>query len=143
MDGLKSRAYSSEHAIGSAVCRRNPSRTRPFLHHASGAGPFHYSKKEASMSRLLKASLAAAALIPAAVMAMGGASGPKTTYEVQGHLGEIVVNPYEVAPLTAIIRNGGYQILDARVTVLPKPEGEEIWGFRGKSWYGIARQPRI
>ena len=57
---------------------------------------------------------------------MGGASGPKTTYEVQGHLGEIVVNPYEVAPLTAIIRNGGYQILDARVTVLPKPEGEEI-----------------
>ena len=78
------------------------------------------------MSRLLKASLAAAALIPAAVMAMGGASGPKTTYEVQGHLGEIVVNPYEVAPLTAIIRNGGYQILDARVTVLPKPEGEEI-----------------
>ena len=78
------------------------------------------------MSHLLKASLAAAALIPAAVMAMGGASGPKTTYEVQGHLGEIVVNPYEVAPLTAIIRNGGYQILDARVTVLPKPEGEEI-----------------
>ena len=78
------------------------------------------------MSRLLKASLAAAALIPAAVMAMGGASGPKTTYEGQGHLGEIVVNPYEVAPLTAIIRNGGYQILDARVTVLPKPEGEEI-----------------
>ena len=78
------------------------------------------------MSRLLKASLAAAALIPAAVMAMGGASGPKTTYEVQGHLGEIVVTPYEVAPLTAIIRNGGYQILDARVTVLPKPEGEEI-----------------
>lgn len=59
-------------------------------------------------------------------MAMGGASGPKTTYEVQGHLGEIVVNPYEVAPLTAIIRNGGYQILDARVTVLPKPEGEKI-----------------
>ena len=78
------------------------------------------------MSSLLKASLAAAAIVPAAVMAMGGASGPKTTYEVQGHLGEIVVNPYEVAPLTAIIRNGGYQILDARVTVLPKPEGEEI-----------------
>ena len=78
------------------------------------------------MSSLLKASLAAAAIVPAAVMAMGGASGPKTTYEVQGHLGEIVVNPYEIAPLTAIIRNGGYQILDARVTVLPKPEGEEI-----------------
>ena len=67
-----------------------------------------------------------AAMIPAMAMAMGGASGPKTTYEVQGHLGEIVMNPYEVAPLTAVIRNGGYQIEDATVTILPKPNGQTI-----------------
>ena len=75
------------------------------------------------MKRILRLTALAAAIVPAAVMAMGGASGPKTTYEIQGHLGEIVSNPYEVAPLTAIIRNGGYQVKDAVVTVLPKPNG--------------------
>ena len=58
--------------------------------------------------------------------AMGGASGAKTTYEIQGHLGEIVVNPYKIAPLTAVIRNGGYVVEDAAVTVLPKPGGVPI-----------------
>ena len=70
--------------------------------------------------------LAVAASLSVGAYAMGGASGPKTTYQVQGHLGEIVVNPYKIAPLTAVIRNGGYQIEDARVTILPKPEGVEI-----------------
>ena len=78
------------------------------------------------MKRILRLTALAAAIVPAAVMAMGGASGPKTTYEIQGHLGEIVSNPYEVAPLTAIIRNGGYQVKDAVVTVLPKPNGQTI-----------------
>ncbi len=73
-----------------------------------------------------KLSMLALMTLPAAAMAMGGPSGPGTTYEVQGHLGEIIVNPYEVAPLTAVIRNGGYQIEDATVTILPKPQGQEI-----------------
>ena len=63
------------------------------------------------MSMLFRLSaLAVAASLSVGAYAMGGASGPKTTYQVQGHLGEIVVNPYKIAPLTAVIRNGGYQI---------------------------------
>lgn len=69
---------------------------------------------------------AACAALPLAAFAMGGASGPKTTYETQGHLGEIIVNPYKVAPLTAVIRNGGYVIEKAKVTVLPKAGGIPI-----------------
>ena len=79
------------------------------------------------MSVLFRLSaLAVAASLSVGAYAMGGASGPKTTYQVQGHLGEIVVNPYKIAPLTAVIRNGGYQIEDARVTILPKPDGVEL-----------------
>lgn len=66
------------------------------------------------------------AAVPLAVMAMGGASGPKVGYEIQGHLGEVVVNPYKIAPLTAVIRNGGYVVEDAAVTVMPKPNGVPI-----------------
>lgn len=77
-----------------------------------------------SYARLTAAVLAATLSLSA--YAMGGASGPKTTYQVQGHLGEIVVNPYKIAPLTAVIRNGGYQIENATVTILPKPEGITI-----------------
>ena len=50
--------------------------------------------------------LAVAAAIPAAAMAIGGASGPKIDYEVQGHIGEVMGNPYGIAPLTAVIRDG-------------------------------------
>ena len=70
--------------------------------------------------------LAVAASLSVGAYAMGGASGPKTTYQVQGHLGEIVVNPYKIAPLTAIVRDGGYTVKDVTVRVLPKPDGREI-----------------
>lgn len=41
--------------------------------------------------------------------AAGGSSGPAVKYPKQGQIGEIITNPYRIAPLTAIIRNGGYQ----------------------------------
>lgn len=41
-------------------------------------------------------------------LASGGSSGPHVSFGTQGHIGEIIVNPYNIAPLTAIIRNGGY-----------------------------------
>lgn len=44
------------------------------------------------------------------VLAVGGASGPHVAYPSKGKIGEIVVNPYGIAPLTAVIRNGGYVI---------------------------------
>lgn len=59
--------------------------------------------------------------IPA--LAMGGASGAKLDYEVQGKIGQIVMNPYKIAPLTAIIRDGGYTLKDASVKILPKDGG--------------------
>ena len=59
--------------------------------------------------------LAVAAAIPAAAMAIGGASGPKIDYEVQGHIGEVMGNPYGIAPLTAVIRDGGYTLADVTV----------------------------
>ena len=68
--------------------------------------------------------VAVAAAIPLVACAMGGAFVRKTAYEILGHLGEIVINPYEVAPLTAIIRNGGYEVQDVTVTILPKMNGE-------------------
>ena len=36
------------------------------------------------------------------------------------------MNPYGIAPLTAIIRNGGYELTEATVRVVPKPDGQEI-----------------
>ena len=59
-------------------------------------------------------------------LAAGGPSGPKVKYQIQGQLGEVIVNPYKVAPLTAIIRNGGYTVTDATVRIVPKPNGQEI-----------------
>ena len=48
------------------------------------------------------------------------------TYVAPGQIGEIVVNPYKIAPLTAVIKNGGYQLKDATVRVVPKQGGQEI-----------------
>ena len=57
--------------------------------------------------------------VSAAVAASGGPSGPAVTYPVQGHIGEVIVNPYNVAPLTAVIRDGGYKLDDVTVKILP------------------------
>ena len=51
----------------------------------------------------LAIALAAGFGLPAAVQASGGGSGPAVTYVAPGQIGEIVVNPYKIAPLTAAI----------------------------------------
>ena len=73
---------------------------------------------------ILCASMALA--IPATAFAMGGASGPHTNYIMQGHLGEVMMNPYEIAPLTAVIRDNGYDLSDVTVRIVPKTNGQEI-----------------
>ena len=93
--------------------------------------PFSKSEKESNMltKRVFIASMlsmAVTAALPLRALAAGGPSGPKVKYQVQGLLGEVVVNPYRIAPLTAIIRNGGYVVTDATVLIVPKPEGQEI-----------------
>ncbi|CFR04978.1 Arylsulfotransferase (ASST) [Yersinia frederiksenii] len=66
------------------------------------------------------------AFMPSTVLAIGGPSGPKVDYQVPGKIGEVVMNPYEIAPLTAIIKNGGYVLKDATVRIVPKDKGQEI-----------------
>ena len=64
--------------------------------------------------------LTAAVLTAGTAMASGGASGPAVNFAVQGNIGEVVVNPYAVAPLTAVIRNGGYELKDVEVRIVRK-----------------------
>ena len=65
----------------------------------------------------LAVSLATAAISAQASEAM---SGPKVGFIAQGNIGEVVMNPYDIAPLTAVIRNGGYTLEDATVRIVPK-----------------------
>ena len=49
----------------------------------------------------------AALSVSSALQAAGGPSGPAVHFQAQGKIGEVFVNPYRIAPLTAIIGNGG------------------------------------
>ena len=71
---------------------------------------------------------AAAVALTASQMtfAAGGASGAAVRYAKQGQIGEVINNPYKIAPLTAIIRNGGYQLENVKVRIVPKPNGSEV-----------------
>ena len=69
---------------------------------------------------------AAVALAAPAVQAGAGPSGPGYTYEVPGQLGAVAVNPYKIAPLTAVIYNGGYVLKNVSVRIVPKQNGQEI-----------------
>ena len=59
--------------------------------------------------------------------AMGTPSGFAVVgFAKQGDLGEVIVIPYKISPLTAVIKNGGYELLTAHVRVVPKDGGQEI-----------------
>ena len=60
------------------------------------------------------------------VMAAGGASGATVRYAKQGQIGEVISNPYRVAPLTAIIRSGGFRLDNVKVRIVPKKNGSEV-----------------
>ncbi len=68
----------------------------------------------------LALSVAILSSVPSTAFAIGGASGAKVDYQVQGKIGEVVMNPYDIAPLTAVIRNGGFQLRDVPVRVVTK-----------------------
>lgn len=65
-------------------------------------------------------------LAPASVLAAGGPSGTAVNFPRQGELGEIVANPYDIAPLTAVIRNSGAVLTRAHVRIVPKKNGAEL-----------------
>ena len=77
----------------------------------------------------LRLSLVAATtsfLFAGAAFAVGGSSGPHVTYPTSGKIGAVIMNPYKIAPLTAVIRNGGYALSDITVRIVPKEGGQEI-----------------
>ncbi len=66
------------------------------------------------------------AVQPQVTFAAGGASGAAVKYAKQGQIGEIVNNPYKVAPLTAVIRSGGYALDNVKVRIVPKKNGSDL-----------------
>lgn len=81
------------------------------------------------MKKILSSVLVAGMLVSVGVttsFAIGGASGAKTDYVAQGKIGELVVNPYDIAPLTAVIKNGGYTIKDVTVRIVPKKMAKRL-----------------
>ena len=82
------------------------------------------------ISRRTLCGLAGSALFlsqfPRAAFAAGGPSGLKVDFPQQGELGEVIGNPYDIAPLTAVIKNGGVVLTKAHVRVVPKKGGVEI-----------------
>ena len=75
----------------------------------------------------LSAACAVATLtVSSGAFAIGGASGPHVTYPTTGKIGAVNMNPYGIAPLTAVIRNGGYTLTDVTVRIVPKQGGQEI-----------------
>ena len=84
-------------------------------------------QKKLSRRNLAKftVALATASAVPMSAFAFGGPSGPSTIYKKQ-KIGETIMNPYKIAPLTAIIRNGGYELTAASVKILPKEGGQTV-----------------
>ena len=76
--------------------------------------------------KAVKFAIASVFMIPIVAFAGGGGSGPTVSFPVQGKIGEVITNPYKIAPLTAVIRNGGYVLEDATVRIVPKIGGAEI-----------------
>ncbi|EEC4842689.1 aryl-sulfate sulfotransferase [Campylobacter lari] len=70
--------------------------------------------------------LASMALLPNVAFGIGGMSGTKVDYQVQGQIGAIKLNPYGLSPLSAVIMDGGYKLSDVSVTIVPKPNGQTI-----------------
>ena len=70
--------------------------------------------------------IAAMTLAAGTALAAGGSSGPNVKYAKQGQIGEIITNPYKIAPLTAINRSGGYKLENVKVHIVPKTGGSDM-----------------
>ena len=78
-------------------------------------------KKFSLMSVALAAALTCASLSLVPTPANSGVLAHQI--KKQGELGQVFINPYEVAPLTAVIDRAGKDIKDISVRVLGKPDG--------------------
>lgn len=66
------------------------------------------------MSSLLLAGMVLS--VPSVMLGAGEPSGPKS-YKSKGQIGALQMNPYRLAPLTAVILDGGYTLTDVSVTI--------------------------
>ncbi|MFV0480679.1 MAG: aryl-sulfate sulfotransferase [Campylobacteraceae bacterium] len=72
------------------------------------------------MKKILSSALVAGLIISIApAISFAKMSGPET-YRGIGEIGAVLMNPYGIAPLTAVINNGGYKLTDITVTVKGK-----------------------
>lgn len=65
-------------------------------------------------------------MTPSVSFALGCPSGPKIDWNIQGQIGALKLNPYGLSPLTAVIMDGGYNLSDVSVTIVPKLNGQVI-----------------
>ncbi|XOB62930.1 aryl-sulfate sulfotransferase [Campylobacterota bacterium DY0563] len=65
-------------------------------------------------------------VVPTTSFALGGPSGPHIDYKIQGKIGQVNMDPYGFSPLTAVITNGGYNLKDVHVKIVPKKGGQTI-----------------
>ncbi|MDR1615304.1 MAG: aryl-sulfate sulfotransferase [Campylobacteraceae bacterium] len=59
---------------------------------------------------------------PVALFAAGGGSGT-VTHKGEGKIGAVFMNPFDLSPLTAVIKNGGYKLTNVKVVVEGKDNG--------------------
>ncbi|MSN95937.1 aryl-sulfate sulfotransferase [Campylobacter sp. FMV-PI01] len=81
------------------------------------------------MKKILSSALVAGMILSVGTtqaLAIGGPSGAKIDWQIQGKLGAVKLNPYGLAPLTAIIMNNGYVLSNVFVKILPKEDGQII-----------------
>ncbi|MFT7004454.1 MAG: arylsulfate sulfotransferase [Sulfurimonas sp.] len=81
------------------------------------------------LNKIISSALVAGLLlsvVPTTSMAMGGPSGPHVDNQIKGKLGQIQMDPYGYAPLTAVIRDNGYELKDVHVKIVPKKDGQVI-----------------
>lgn len=81
------------------------------------------------MKKILSSVLVASMLLGVGVstaFGLGGPSKAKLDWQIQGKLGAVKINPYGTTPLTAVIMNGGYEIKNAKVEIVPKEDGQKI-----------------
>jgi len=87
------------------------------------------SKAVKYVAPVLGAIALAIAAVPQATLAAGGGSGPKS-YNAFGKIGAVMMNPYGVAPLTAVILTGGWNISDVSVAIKPKGQSGVPLNYR-------------
>ncbi|MCD8213570.1 MAG: aryl-sulfate sulfotransferase [Campylobacter sp.] len=78
-------------------------------------------RKFSFLSTALAVALSSAIFVATPVQTQAGVLAHQV--KIQGELGRVYINPYDVSPLTAIIDRAGKDITDIHVRVLGKPDG--------------------